>query len=72
MKGIEKIEKKAKPIQQSNGRVNTDEEFAEYHKYAEDLLDLLKKHMPVLLKNEDFFKNVFYPNVTRKVFFRPI
>ena len=59
MKGIEKIEKKAKPIQQSNGQVNTDEEFAEYHKCAEDLLDLLKKHMPVLLKNEDFFKNVF-------------
>ena len=65
MKGIEKIEKRAKPIQQSNGQVNTDEEFAEYHKCAEDLLELLKKHMPVLLKNEDFFKNVFYPNVTR-------
>ena len=65
MNGIEKIEKRAKPIQQSNGQVNTDEEFAEYHKCAEDLLELLKKHMPVLLKNEDFFKNVFYPNVTR-------
>lgn len=65
MKGLEKIEKTAKPIQQSIGGVNTDEEFAEYHKCAEDLLNLLIDHIPALLKNEEFFRNVFYPNITR-------
>ena len=65
LKGIEKIEKRAKPIQQSTGGVNSDEEFTEYHKCAEDLLELMKKHIPVLLKNEEFFREVFYPDVTR-------
>ena len=65
IKELEKIGKTAKRIQQSTGGVNTDEEFAEYHKCAEELLELLIKHIPVLLKKEEFFRKVFYPDVTR-------
>ena len=42
--------------------IDKDEEFQEYHQYALDLMELLQDHMPRLLKNEEFFRNVFYPN----------
>ena len=61
-KGLDDIGEKAGKIVRSTGGVNTDEEFQEYHQYAVDLLELLQEHMPRLLKNEEFFKNVFYPN----------
>lgn len=62
MKGLDEVADKAAPIYRSTGGVNTDEEFLEYHQCAMDLLALLQNHIPGLLKNEDFFKNVFYPN----------
>ena len=62
MKGLDDIGKKAGRIFRSTGGVNTDEEFQEYRQYALDLMELLQNHMPQLLKNEEFFKNVFYPN----------
>lgn len=62
MIGLEYIGKKAGRIVRSTGGVNTDEEFQEYRQYAVDLMELLQNHMPQLLKNEEFFKNVFYPN----------
>lgn len=62
MNGLEDIGKKAGRIYRSTGGVNTDEEFQEYRQYAVDLMELLQNHMPQLLKNEEFFKNVFYPN----------
>lgn len=34
--------------------------FASYHEQAEKVLEVLKKHLPGLLKNEEFFSNVFY------------
>ena len=60
MKDLDKIEKDASKLVRSTGGVNTDEEFREYHQYAVDLLNLLIKHIPHLLKNEDFFAKVFY------------
>ena len=62
MSGLDDIGKKAGRIYRSTGGVNTDEEFQEYRQYAVDLMELLQNHMPQLLKNEEFFKNVFYPN----------
>lgn len=62
MNGFDDIGKKAGRIYRSTGGVNTDEEFQEYRQYAVDLMELLQNHMPQLLKNEEFFKNVFYPN----------
>lgn len=44
----------------SPGGVNTDEKFSNYHKCAEDLLECLAQFVPNLLKNESFFKEVFY------------
>lgn len=62
-RGLDDLSSKAGRIVQSVGGVNTDEEFEEYHQYAEDLLQLLMDNMPALLKREDFFKKVFYPNL---------
>lgn len=61
MEGLNDIEKKASKLVQSVGGVNTDEEFEEYHQYAADMLELLKENVPTLLKNEEFFNKVFYP-----------
>lgn len=35
-------------------------QYQDYHKCAEDLLKILKSHVWYLLKNEEFFKKVFY------------
>ena len=34
-----------------------------YHKCANDILNSLQNHLPVLLKQEDYFKQVFYPTI---------
>ncbi|MBE5837505.1 hypothetical protein [Butyrivibrio sp.] len=60
MNGLEKIEKEAFKIEDTIGGVNSDEEFEKYHEYANEVLELLIKHMPKLLKNEKFFSDVFY------------
>ncbi len=51
-----------KPLVNSKGRIDTQEEFDVYHKCAEDLMDLLINNVPILLKGEDFFLKVFYPD----------
>lgn len=65
MKQLDNIAKKAGKIRNSFGGVNTDEEFDEYHQYADDTLNVLMKYMPTLFKNEDFFTEVFYPERTK-------
>lgn len=65
MDGLDDIADNAGKIVQSVGGVNTDEEFYEYHQYADDILDLLIEYMPTLLKNEKFFSEVFYPEKTK-------
>ena len=34
-----------------------------YHGYAEKLMQCLMDYTPILLKGEDFFKKVFYPEL---------
>ena len=62
MKGLDDISENAGKLVKSVGGVNSDEEFEEYHQYADDLMDLLIEHIPSLLKEEAFFKEVFYCN----------
>ena len=62
MDGLDDIADDAGALVKSVGGVNSDEEFEEYHQYADDIMELLVEHMPTLLKNEEFFKNVFYPD----------
>lgn len=50
---------KARSIAGSDGGVTTNEKFEEYHGYAEELMDLLCNYVPLLLKKEVFFKEVF-------------
>ena len=61
MDGLDDIEKKVNPLVNSIGGVNTDDEFEEYHQYSVDLMGLLSKHIPKLLKKEDNSKKEFYP-----------
>lgn len=63
VKELDSIEKKASKIESSTGGVNTDEEFELIHEYASDVLETLIKYIPGLLKDEEFFKKVFYPEV---------
>ena len=63
MKELDEYAETAGAIVQSVGGVNTDEEFEEYHKCANDIMDSLIKHLPVLLKQEEFFSSVFYPTI---------
>lgn len=42
------------------GGIRSDEDFAEYHECAEELMNILKLHIPYLLRNEPFFNKVFY------------
>ena len=62
MKELDNIAKDAGKIVQSTGGVNSDVEFEDYHQYANDILDVLIEYMPKLLKNEEFFNKVFYPD----------
>lgn len=61
MEGLENVGDEAGKIKNSVGGVNNDEEFTEYHECADEVLALLTKHIPILLKNEEFFVKVFYP-----------
>ena len=63
MNGLDDIEDRAASIYRSTGSINTDEKFQEYHECASDLLELLQKHVPGLLKKEEFFKKVFYSDI---------
>ena len=57
---LESINARSDSLVQSEGGINTDEEFSAYHKCAEDLRDLLADYLPSLLKKEPFFRNTFY------------
>ena len=60
MKDFDSIEKRAKKILRAKGGISDEKNFEEYHLCANDLMDSLKKNVPELLKNETFFKEVFY------------
>ena len=60
IKGLEVIERSSAKLVNSTGGVSTDEEFEEYQGYSTEILDLLKKHIPKLFKNKEFFRKVFY------------
>ena len=63
MNGLNDIEKDVKKVVNTAGEVCTDEDFKEYHKCAEKLLELLQDNVPYLLKKEAFFQKVFYPEL---------
>ncbi len=46
-------------LKKDNG-VLSDEDFVEYKGYATDILEVLKYNIPEMLKDEDFFRKVFY------------
>lgn len=55
---LEEIRERSSAITDSKGGLNT-ENFVEYNKCAEDLLESLASYVPTLLKKEDFFRDAF-------------
>lgn len=60
MDGLDNIAEDTGKLVNSVGGVNTDDEFEEYHQYADDIMELLVENVPKLLKKEGFFNEVFY------------
>ena len=56
---LQDIESKANKAISSNG-IQTQEQFIQYQQCAIDLFELLKDQVHVMLRNEDFFRGVFY------------
>ena len=59
---LDRIEKEIDKIRYEEGRIgglNTVGRYKKYAKFAQDILDVLHKYIPDLLKNEAFFSRVF-------------
>ncbi len=40
--------------------------YKQYHRYAEEIMQCLKEYVPLLIKKENFFQKVFYPELIGK------
>lgn len=60
IKKYDKLAKKARNLQGETGGIQTEEQKEQWAEYKDDLFDLLKKYIPDLLEEEDFFAEVFY------------
>lgn len=60
MQDLDTLGRKAEKVYYSPGGIDTEEKCATNMKNAEELLDLLGREVPKLLKNEDFFIKAFY------------
>lgn len=60
MQEMEVLQDRSDKLTGSTGGVNTEEKFEEYHKCANDLREVLSIYVPILLKNESYFYDVFF------------
>ncbi len=60
---LESIKDSVDDIYTSAADLEDEEVYAEYHQYAIDIMDCLKEYIPLLLKKETFFQEVFYPEL---------
>lgn len=56
---LDNLESKAKHLMGSQGGINTEEKFKEYHQCAEDVMSTLKDFLPTLFKKESFSSGLF-------------
>ena len=59
MNKLDEYETLSDNLVNSEGGVDTEEEFAEYNKCANELLETLGEYVPSLLKKESFYKEAF-------------
>jgi len=57
---LDYIDSRIAALLKKNNGVLSDKDFAEYKGYAEDIMEVLMYNIPEMLKDEDFFKKVFY------------
>jgi len=60
VRDLDEVNSKIRTILNQPENLETEEGFAAYHNQANEVLEILHKHIPTLLKNEDFFSSVFY------------
>ena len=60
---IRRVDSKLRTLNQQSGGINTVGKYREYNAYAQELMDILKRYIPLLLKEEPFFREVFYPQL---------
>jgi hypothetical protein len=58
----DRLAEDARSLQGETGGIRTEEQKEMWAEYKKDLLNLLKKYIPKLLKQEEFFAEVFYPD----------
>lgn len=61
---LRSINNKLDKLVNSTGGVNSDEKFAEHQELVGDLVEILSLYLPEMLKNEPFFTEVFYNDMT--------
>lgn len=57
---IDRLNDTAWSVRHTEGELNTEEKFITYHQCAVDLMQVLIDRIPLLLKKESFFADVFY------------
>ncbi len=57
---LENYNSKFSKLDRSEGGINTDEKFELHQKYVKKLMNVLTHNLPEMLKEEDFFREVFY------------
>ncbi len=57
---LERYNSKFTKIVRSEGGINTDEKFELHQEYVQNLMDVLTYYLPEMLKEENFFSEVFY------------
>lgn len=60
LSSLEKYNSRFYKLINSEGGINTEEEFAQKHEYVDGLTKLLTYYLPEMLKDEPFFYQAFY------------
>ena len=58
---LKSINERVSALESSEGGINTQEKFVQRQEYAQKLLEVLGDYVPNLLKKEDYFSRVFFP-----------
>lgn len=62
---LRSINNKLDKLVNSQGNVNTEEEFTQYKACVDDVIEILSLYLPEMLKDEPFFNKAFYGNMTQ-------
>lgn len=59
------INSKLSKLVNSQGGINSDEKFQQHKELVQDLIEILSLYVPEMLKEENFFNDVFYKDISK-------